>query len=1051
MKQFVYLFQKIPSLLIILLVMCVTPAMSQNMVTVKGRVVDAKSTPMIGATVVSKGNSSIGAVTDLDGNFTLKVAEGTPLVVSFLGMTTQEVAAKGGSPLQITMENSGAQKLDEIVVVGYGQQKKASVVGAITQTTGDVLKRAAAGISDVGNALTGNLPGVVTTASTGMPGAEDPQIVIRGSSSWNNSSPLVLVDGIERPMSSVDVSSIQYVSVLKDASATAVYGVKGANGVILITTKRGQEGRAEINVTANATLKAPSYLPSKLDSYDALMARNIAIEHELGLSPNSWDFVTPQQTINKYRNQLTIAQKERYPNVDWQKELFKDFTMSYNANVNVSGGNKVVKYFASADYVHEGDIFKSWDNGRGYQSKYGFDRLNVRSNLDFNITRTTILKMNLAGSAGTQTTPWANSMNDWEIAQQWAGVYGVAPDAFLPQYSDGTWGYYPADMNIRNSASTFALGGVMKTLTTRVNTDFVLQQDLKFITKGLNFQGSVAWDNVFIEGNRGVNDQEHPAQMKWINPETGEATYLYAYDTATGFDYNPGNLWTTQPGQIQNWNTQRQLNYQMQLNWARTYNKHSVSAMGLFSRQEFAWGSQIPNYREDWAFRTTYSYDNRYFFEYNGAYNGSEKFGPENRFAFFNSGALGWMISEEKFMENIKWLDMFKMRFSYGEIGDDSVSDRWLYMDQWAYGGVDYGVNSTPFYAGQWDNTEYSPYTWYRESVLGNPAVHWETVKKYNIGFDYSFCHGLFAGTAELFRDNRDNILISGDENNVPAYLGMKAPTENLGKVRTQGYEVELRFNKPINKDMRVWANLNVTKARNKVLKKADPALLPSYQKEEGFSMGQTHTHVDAGFCGTYDELYGSPQHDVSNNQKLPGDYYIIDYNADGVIDRNDSVPYGFSGTPENTYSASFGYEWKGLSLYMQFYGVTNVSRVVPLNSFEANTNNVYDIGSWWATDGAAADITTPRWGTAPSYNDGTQHIYDGSYIRLKNVELSYTFKSSSLSKIGFKSLRVYLNGNNLWVWSRMPDDRESNFAGDAQFGAYPTMRRVTLGANFTL
>lgn len=1011
---------------------------------------------VIGATVISSTNNTNGTITGVDGEFTMSVPDNSSVVISYLGYKSQEQTASANKELQVRLVPD-TQNLEEIIVVGYGQQKKASVVGAIAQTSGDLLKRVSGGISDVGSALTGNLPGVTTTSSTGMPGAEDPQIVIRGSSSWNNSDPLVLVDGIERPMSSVDVSSIQSVSVLKDASATAVYGVKGANGVILITTRRGQEGRAQINVTANTTLKAPSYLPNKYDSYDALMARNVAIEHELALSPDSWSDVTPQYIIDKYRNPANLSEAERYPNIDWQDELFKPFAVSYNANVNVSGGNKVVKYFASADYTHEGDIFNSWDNGRDYETKYTYDRLNVRSNLDFQLTSTTLFKMNLSGSSGIQTTPWTNNTTDWEIAQQWSGVYGVAPNAFVPKYSDGTWGYYPENANVRNSAAAFALGGVMKTMTTRLNTDFVLQQDLKFITKGLTAQATVAWDNVFVESSRGVNDKDNPAQYKWIDPDTGKETYLYSYDVATGFDYDPSDLWKVGSGEIQNWNTQRQLNYQMQLNWARDYNRHSVSAMGLFSRQENAWGSEIPHYREDWAFRTTYSYDGRYFVEYNGAYNGSDKFSAENRFAFFNSGAVGWMISEEKFMKDVKFLDMMKLRFSYGEIGDDSISDRWLYMDQWAYGGYDYDQSgdpmfSTPFYAGQYDGNEYSPYTWYRETAVGNADVHWETVQKLNLGVDYSLFKGLLAGSLDLFRDNRRDILISGYSNeSVPSYLGITAPTQNLGEVRTQGYEFELRVNKVLKKGMRVWGNFNITKARNKVISKSDPALLPDYQKEEGFTMGQTTTFVEGGYINNFDQLYGSTTYDTNNSNKLPGDYYMIDYNADGVIDSNDQIPYGYSDTPENTYSASVGFEWKGLSLYAQFYGVNNVSRSAPLYSFQYMTDNVYDMGEWWSAGNTDADVAVPRWGSTSSYSDGTQYVYDGSYIRLKNLEIAYVFKSEAIKKIGFKTLKVYLSGNNLWTWSRMPDDRESNFAGDGQFGAYPTMKRYTLGVNFTL
>uniref|UniRef100_UPI002649D572 carboxypeptidase-like regulatory domain-containing protein n=1 Tax=uncultured Duncaniella sp. TaxID=2768039 RepID=UPI002649D572 len=323
--------------------------------TVRGTVVDDTGEPLIGVTVLLQGTSQ-GVATDFDGQYSINVPSLKTAVLdfSYVGMVSQSVKVNGRSVVDVTLV-SDTEMLEEVVVVGYGQQKKASIVGAITQTSGETLERAG-GVSSVGAALTGNLPGVVTTSSTGMPGDEDPQIVIRSASSWNSSNPLVLVDGIERPMSSVDISSVKTISVLKDASATAVYGVKGANGVILITTKRGEEGRAKISIGMNATAKVVSKLPETLGSADAMLIRNQAIERELGVDPSSWASIYPDALIEKYRN--PGDEWERYVDVDWQKELFKDYAMSYNPNINVAGGTKNVKYFAAIDFLHEGDLFR---------------------------------------------------------------------------------------------------------------------------------------------------------------------------------------------------------------------------------------------------------------------------------------------------------------------------------------------------------------------------------------------------------------------------------------------------------------------------------------------------------------------------------------------------------------------------------------------------------------------------------------------------------------------------------------------------------------------
>ena len=1049
MKQLIR--QTIPTILM-LMAFCAT-LHAQNGITVKGVVSDADGEPLIGATVAVKGNPSLVTVTDLDGNFTLtKVpSESSTLVFTYVGMNPYEVRVGNQRNFNITLTEDAM--LEEVVIVGYGQQKKASVVGAITQTTGEVLQRAA-GITDIGAALTGNLPGVITMASSGMPGEEEPQIIIRGASSWNNSAPLVLVDGIERPMTSVDIQSVASISVLKDASATAVYGVKGANGVILITTKRGQEGKAQISVSANAIMKIPSKLPDKYDSYAALVARNTAIEHELNLKPESFAYVRPMSFIENYRNQTSVEQMERYPNVDWQRALFEDYAMSYNANLNVSGGTKFVKYFASVDFVSEGDLYKDFGNGRQYPTGYDYKRVNVRSNLDFNITKSTVFKVNIAGSNGKQMTPWSNSVNnDWQISQQWAGVYNISPDAFMPKYADGSWGYLPGSTNVSNAAVSIALGGTQYITTTRITTDFVLEQNLDFITKGLNFRGMIAWDNNFREGGRGINDLYNDPQYKWIDPQTGSVNYKSPYEAYDRFDYTQGNKWTIQNGSVDNWATTRNLNYQLQLNWARTFGKHDVSAMGVFARQEYATGSVIPSYREDWVFRATYAYNQRYFLEYNGAYNGSEKFSSDNRFAFFNSGAIGWMISEEPFMQKLRdkhIIDMLKLRASYGEIGDDNVGGRFLYMTQWAYGG------QTTLDRTQGGNS--NPYKWYRESTVGNPNVHWETVKKTNFGIDYGFFGGLLAGSIEIFHDKRTDILVQGNQRAIPAYFGQSPVTANLGEVSTNGYEIEVRFNKTLNNSMRLWANLSMTHAENEIKIKDDAPLLPSYRKAAGYAIGQTTTYLSQNMMQTYDAVYGSPKYDANDALKLPGDYYITDFNGDGVIDNvNDIVPYGYSSTPQNTYNATLGFEWKGFSIFAQFYGVTNVTRDVTMVSLsDVMLANVYDQGTWWSDDHLNADVVTPRF-NAKLGNDrlyhGTQYLCDGSYIRLKNIEVAYTFTQPWVKKLGVKDLKVFVSGNNLWVWTRMPDDRESNFAanGTAGNGAYPTMKRINFGIKFNL
>ena len=1031
-------------------------------IAVKGTVVDSNGEPLIGASVVIKGNTSVGTVTDFDGNFALSVpSESSTIVVSYVGMNTKEQKVGKQRTFNVTLTDN--TQLSEVVVVGFGQQKKASVVGAITQTTGEVLERAA-GIGSVGAALTGNLPGVATIASTGQPGEEDPRIYIRGAAAWNqDAQPLILVDGVKREIKSVDVTSVATISVLKDASATAVYGVEGANGVILITTKRGVEGKARIDVGFNATLKAVSKLPRKYDSYDGYMLRNQAIEHELALGgAASWAYYRPQTFINLFRDQdYTVkpnydaagnylgdySQAERYPNVDWQEEMFKNYTFSYNTNINFSGGTKFVKYFVAFDFQNEGDMTKIWDNNQGYEGGYAYNRLNVRSNLDFQITKTTQFKVNLAGSNAQQKSPRYYYGNNGEFFQQqnWAGAYRMPPNVYPVQFANGAWGFSRlAASNMSNSPMSVSTSGYELKTITRVFTDFALEQNLDFITKGLIARGTISWDNEFNEGDRGISAAGggHVNNTAYIVPEEGQLVWENEIYPKTGFDYYEKRDWSTQSGSVNY--TSRATEMSLQLFWARQLGDHNVSLMGNWKRRINAGNAELENRREDWVFRTTYDFKSRYFAEFNGAYNGSQRFSPDNRFAFFCSGALGWMVSDEKFMKTLKEkkiIDMFKIRGSIGEIGDDSAGKRFAYLTEWTV------TNNGNGFAMSLDGSN-SPFVGYKESGIAMPDLRWATVKKMNLGFDYAFLGGMFAGSFDWFRDDRYDIFISGANRSVPSYFGAATtPDINKGKMKNSGFEIELRFNKVLNNGMRFWTNANYTYAHNEIILKDDPALIPSYRKAQGYSQGQYTSFIDNGFIGTYDELYSTPAREKDDNQVLIGDHYIVDFNGDGVVDEtNDQAPYGYTGNPEHTYNATIGWEWKGFSMFAQLYGVIGVTRDVTLTSFGDQLLTVYDTGQWWNPVDGTGEVVVPRFATQVSYNNGTQYLFDGSYFRLKNVEVAYTWTKGWIKKLGFSSLKLYLNGNNLLLITKMPDDRESNYGWSGSGGAYPTVRRYNLG-----
>jgi TonB-linked SusC/RagA family outer membrane protein len=507
------------------------------------------------------------------------------------------------------------------------------------------------------------------------------------------------------------------------------------------------------------------------------------------------------------------------------------------------------------------------------------------------------------------------------------------------------------------------------------------------------------------------------------------------------FDWIPTH-WTPSTDAATNTSTFRKLYYQLQLNYARKFGKNDVTVMGLFSRENYTTGNDYPYLREDWVGRATYNYASKYFAEVNGAYNGSEKFSDANRFAFFPSLALGWMVTEEKFMKELKFIDMLKIRASWGEVGSDNISgySRWLYMTQWGYGGVGPAALSTT--GGT------SPYGEYYVKAIGNENIQWEMVTKKNIGADYAFFGGLLSGSVDFFNDYRQDILLTGTSQAIPSYYGATAPVQNLGKVKDQGYELSLHINKKLTKDIRVWADLSMTHAVNQIIDADDAQLLDDYQKQAGKSLGQNYSYVTKGYYNNWDQVYGSTKLNTNDAEKLPGNLNIIDYNGDGVIDNKDKVPAGYSEIPQNTYNTTIGFEWKNLSMSVQFYGVNNCSRYVELGSFGQNLDNVYHQGTYWTKSNMTADSPLPRWDSHMDFYSGsTLYLYDGSYLRLKTAEIAYTFRDRWVKEAGINSFRIYVNGDNLVLWSKLPDDREVNMGNST---AYPTVRRINFGINVT-
>ncbi|WP_299059622.1 TonB-dependent receptor [uncultured Polaribacter sp.] len=1034
--------------LLVLVFFSFTTVSSQAQEVVSGVVKDEGGMPLPGVSIVQKGTSR-GTSTDFDGNYSLKLTSGDKILVfSSLGFQKKEISVNGKSTINAILKEDVAS-LEEIVVVGYGTQKKESVVASIVQIKGEELLDRAAGITNVEEALQGNLPGVTAIQGSGAPGESNMKIFIRGQSSWNGSGgPLILVDGVKRSMTDIDMNDIENLSVLKDASATAVFGVEGANGVILITTKRGQTGKAQLSLNVNTTIKMISQLPEKLNSFDALTQANSSILRELAVLPSSWGDYTPGNILDRYRNPASLQESYIYPNVNWEDELLKDFAQDYRINLSVRGGNKTAKYFGSLAYQTVDDIFDGgkYDNGRGYLGQFNYQRFNYRTNIDFNVTNTTEISVNLSGFLGVRENP--SSIRNVANA-----IYLVAPSFYVPVYEDGFYGVDPEAKDVfKNSVQNLSASGYNTLTNFQINTDFIVKQKLDFLTEGLSMQGRFSLDNN-MRSQQSLNDGGVRQRFYRDGVEN-----LLIPNGVNDFDYVQAP-WTIDASEVEDNRRARRMVYDFSLNYTKTIaEKHNFTGLFLVRRQQRATGSVFPRFREDWVGRVTYNYDSRYFLDINGAYNGSEQFGEGFRFDLFPSLAVGWTPSNEAFMENVDWVSKLKIRGSYGVVGDDNfvtslaTENRFKYQSQWALGGSSYLVPSS--YAAN------SPYVFYRESVVGNPNLQWETSEKYNIGTEFSFFNGLLSGELDYFAENRDNIVIVGSQRSVPDWFGQTPPDFNGGKVEVRGYEVVLGTNYTFGNGLNLYGDVNFTQAKDLVIERDDPLFRPDHLRNAGYRIGQSRTFIPAEILTSWDDVYMSTPKSAGQADTRVGYYDIVDFNGDGVFDTNasesaDRAPFGYAEQPQRNWSATLGARYKGWNVSAQLYGTQNASRQFSNNAFVQGTPLLFtqDL-DYWTVDNPNNTDTQPTWlangGTNPRDN-----WLDASLTRLKAVSVSYEVPKKTCEKLGLKKLTVFANGNNLFLWSNLPDDREFNAGdndrdiGDSRSrGNYPTLKRFNFGFN---
>ncbi|MCL2650611.1 MAG: TonB-dependent receptor [Candidatus Azobacteroides sp.] len=1021
-------------------------AQQQQGIVVTGTVSD-QSGPMVGVVVAVKGTTK-GAVTDIDGNFTITVPDKkSVLQFSFLGYVTKEIEVGDQKILNLTLSEN-AVTIDEVVVVGYGTQKKQSVVGAISQVKSEELMRTG-GVTSVSNALTGLVPGLTTLDYSGKPGADAAQIIIRSLSTWNDSSPLILIDGVERDMNSIDINEVENISVLKDASATAVFGVRGGNGVILVTTKRGKEGKPTLSVSVDATAKTLSKIPRFLNSYDALWLRNQAIENQLGPSSSSiWStYITPVDVLRKYRDQ---TDPEMYPDVNWQKEMLHQWSWSQRYNMDLQGGTKFVKYYAALAYTYDGDVIKGQDFGQGYIPKNDYSRYNFRLNLDFQPTTTTTFGVSLDGAEGVEHT------TNCTPAYLWPGIYGKGPDQYPVRYSDGTFANFSGN-NIYNPVEYFNFGGIVTNTRTDMNANFSLNQKLDFITKGLSMKGLANFRNYYIGTGPNIatnNDASRPA-TKYIDWRTGITTWMYPGSGAgsTGFDYvpdpPPATTETIKTGSDGSPQLYKSLMYQLSFDYSRIFGNHKLGAMGVFKRTEEALGNEFTHYREEWAGRVTYDYIGRYLLEGNVGYNGSEQFGPGYKFGLFPAAAAGWVVSEEPFFEKLKlnnYINLFKLRYSWGKSGNDRIGDnRWLYTTQWS------SITNSA-----WLGTPvqtHPSYPAFEISSIGNPDARWETSVKNDMALETAFLDNRLSATIDYYWERRYDIFLAGAQRNIPDWFGASPVSANLGRTSGKGCEVEARWNSTIGSNFKYYVTAMYSYAKDKIEYREDPEFAPAYQKAAGYPIGQQYSTIDKGPITSWDEMYTVVKPTKQPANFIPGMLQLVDYNGDGVVDDNDVVPYGYPNHPRNTMNLTLGAEWKGFSVMVQIYNTTGIT--LQQSEYLFSATQYYSTVDKSIVNDLWLPATNPG-GTyrAPLYmldgdvgSAGTYNMVDGTLWRLKNAEIAYRFSGPSITKLGIKSLRLFLNGNDLWLFSYLNEDRETGgIRSNDNTQKYPMTKRANMG-----
>lgn len=1018
------------SLLLLFFVAASFPLFSQ-MQRVTGTVQDSRGEALIGVSILEKGTTN-GTVTDIDGKFNINVPNGATLVFSYVGFQEHELTVDNQTTLRVIMEEDD-RMLQEIVVVGYGQQKRESLVGAISQISSEELLKTPGG--NVSQALVGKLPGVITSQTSGAPGQDDVQIYIRGRASFaGDGQPLVLVDGVEREFTQIAPDDIESISTLKDASATAVYGVRGANGVLLITTKRGREQKPTVSFTANFQNQWPTREDTYLDSYRSVTLLEEALKND-GL-PSQYS----AQDIDMYKQsvdgQLTGIDAMMYPNVDWYAQVLRNSAPAQRYNANIQGGTKRLHYFTSAEYYNQQGLFKNFSTDQyGNESNSSYRRYAFRANLDFSVTKDLLTSLNFGTRFEDRRGPNSNEYgsNFSEVFYELNHTPGwIFPIAYEIGEGDAKQKLYGGNsQNQNNIVARLAEGGFYRQTNTINEVSFIADYKMDWLTEGLSAKGMAAFD--YDSWYRRLFTAQF-AVHELLSYENGEYNFAQ-YNQDTELAYAGNNQTTTM-----------KLYMEFALNYARRFGMHEVTGLLLYNQNDYRYQADLPRRYQGLVGRATYGYDDRYLAEVNFGYNGSENFMQGRRFGFFPSLSLGWRINNESFMADTQdWLSNLKVRLSYGEVGNDVYSvggalQRFLYVPVWSQIN-----NAYLFGQGGWQGGIF-------ESQYPNYHVTWERAKKYNAGVDFGLLHGLLDGTIDFFHEDRNDILTPYLTR--PQWVGVNMAAANLGKTKNSGFEIELRHRNRVGKDFSYNVSFNFTHAKNEVISMDEPEGKTAYRKSEGHPINQYFGLEAEGFVTQAD--LNNPDFPISTFGNIQvGDLKYKDKNNDGFIDERDVTFIGHSDIPENVFALSTGIDWKGFGLSVMFQGVSNVSRYYDAETMYAFVNGgkvkEHHLNRWNPALSESENLASAKYPLL-HYDDFGNHnqrtnsffLQNGAFLRLKNIEVSYTFPRQWIDSWA-SDLRLYVNANNLITWDHLDGltDPESNGSN-----RYPIMKSINVGFN---